>query len=146
MPDIASCLSLATIGSMKSMTTITILFGVLLNVVGLVGFFCTGAVHPKALIPCALGLLLIIIALIGRKPDQHMHAMHAAVLVGLIGFGATCKALFNLNLVMLGHAGTEEVAIISKSATAFLCGLFVLRCIQSFIDARKAKKQGTAAY
>ena len=127
------------------MTTITILFGSLLNLVGLVGFFYTGAAHPKALIPCALGLVLIILALMGRKPSQHMNAMHAAILVGLIGFGASLSALPKLQLVMLGHAGTQEAAIISKSATAFLCGLFVLRCIQSFIDARRAKKEGPSA-
>jgi hypothetical protein len=69
-----------------------------------------------------------------------MHAMHAAVLVGLLGFGATVNALPKLSLIMTGKVGIKGAAILSKSATAFLCGIFVLRCIQSFIEARRAKK------
>lgn len=145
MPAIDSIPPPATISPMKSMTIITISFGALLILVGLLGFFLTGAAHPTALIPCALGLLLIIAALIGRNPKLHMHAMHGAVLIGLLGFAATAKALIHLPLVMTGHAGTKEAVILSKSATAFLCGLFVLRCIQSFIDARTAKKENQKA-
>jgi hypothetical protein len=122
------------------MTTLTIIFGSLLNLVGLIGFLSTGATHPTALIPCALGLLLIIAALVGRNPSLHMHAMHAAVLVALIGLSATLSAFLQLPLILQKVAGEKTPAILSKSATALLCGLFILRSIQWFIQARQAKK------
>jgi hypothetical protein len=61
---------------MNSMSAISIIFGILLNVVGLVGFFGTGAAHPTSLSPCGLGLLLVICGLLARIEKIRMHVMH----------------------------------------------------------------------
>jgi hypothetical protein len=131
---------------MNSMTTISIFFGIMLNLVGLAGFLGTGSTHPTALIPCALGILLIVCGWISRNPKLHMHAMHAAVLVGTIGFAATISAFGSLKLVLSHGAGVKAPAYISKMTTALLCGLFVARCIQSFVEARLAKRAGNSGY
>ena len=128
------------------MPAITILFGVLLNVVGLIGFFATGAAHPTALIPCALGIVLLICGLLARNEKIRMHVMHVAVLIGLLGFGATVTSFAKFGSVVQNGSTNHGGAAIAKMATGFLCGLFVLRCIQSFIDARTAKKQGKTSY
>jgi len=128
------------------MIPITIVIGLLLNVVGLAGFFGTGAIHYTALIPCILGVLLILCGIIARNPKLHMHVMHVAVLIGLLGFGATVSAFAKLPNV-LKYAGAEnENAAIAKMATALLCGIFVILCIRSFVMARLLKKQGKAGY
>jgi fucose 4-O-acetylase-like acetyltransferase len=132
--------------NMSSMASITVFFGVLLNVVGLVGFFGTGAAHPTALIPCALGVLLIICGLLARIEKIRMHIMHVAVLIGLLGFGATVSSYGLLFAVLKQTAGDKTNSAIAKMATALLCGLFVARCIQSFVEARVLKKQGKKAY
>ncbi|MEI6416520.1 MAG: hypothetical protein WCO92_02235, partial [Verrucomicrobiota bacterium] len=74
------------------MSSLSIIFGLLLNIIGLVGFFGTGSTHYTALIPCALGLLLIISGLIARKENLRRHAMHVAVLVAFLGFLGTVSA------------------------------------------------------
>ena len=128
------------------MIPITIVIGLLLNIVGLVGFFGTGAIHYTALIPCILGLILILCGIIARTPKLHMHVMHVAVLVGILGFGATISAFAKLPSV-LKYAGAEnENASIAKMATAALCGIFVFLCVRSFVVARLLKKQGKKAY
>ena len=131
---------------MTSMSSISVVFGILLNVVGLVGFFGTGAAHPTALIPCGLGLLLIICGLLARIEKIRMHVMHVAVLVGLLGFGATVSSYGLLFAVLKQTAGDKTNSSIAKMATALLCALFVARCIQSFVEARMLKKQGKKGY
>ena len=103
------------------MSSISIIFGLLLNIVGLTGFFGTGATHPTALIPCVLGILLILCGIIARNQKLHMHAMHAAVLVGLIGFAATVSAYTKIPSLLHHTAGEKGNAYLAKMATALLC-------------------------
>ncbi len=42
------------------MAKLTIVFGVLLIAVGITGYVMTGSAHPTALIPCWIGLVLVI--------------------------------------------------------------------------------------
>lgn len=122
------------------MPILSILFGLLLNLVGLIGFYSTGATHYTALIPCALGLLLIICGVIAKKEHLRKHVMHVAVLVALIGFVMTVSAFGKLPLLLNHTAGGKEAAILSKIATASLCGVFFILCVRSFVRARLLKK------
>ncbi|MBM3857083.1 MAG: hypothetical protein FJ390_03875 [Verrucomicrobia bacterium] len=122
------------------MSTLSIIFGLLLNLVGLVGFFETGATHYTALIPCAFGLLLMLCGFIAKKESLRPHAMHVAVLVALIGFLGTVSALGKIPLLFSATADPKAAAIIAKSATALLCALFFVLCVRSFVKARLLKK------
>src|SRR3954463_16025752 len=63
------------------------MFGILLILLGVGGFVGTGSAHKTALIPAYFGLPIAICGLIAQaKPAARMHAMHVAVLVGLLGF------------------------------------------------------------
>jgi hypothetical protein len=128
------------------MIPFTIVIGILLNIVGLVGFFGTGAIHYTALIPCALGLLLILCGILARIPRLHMHAMHLAVLIALLGFGATVSSFSMLGILLQDSGAEKGHAAISKMSTALLCGIFVVFCIRSFVVARLARKAGKQGY
>ena len=121
------------------MPKISIVFGVLLLIVGLAGFLLTGSQHPTALIPAILGLLLSIAGGVAMIEGMKMHAMHAAVLVGLLGFLGTLDGYLGvIKLVTGGEA--RPATVLSKVITSILCGVFVFLCVQSFIAARKARK------
>lgn len=122
------------------MPTLSLIFGFLLNLVGLVGFFGTGATHYTALIPCGLGLLLMLSGLIAKKEALRPHAMHVAVLVALLGFVATVSALKNYPMLFDWAANPKAPAILAKIATALLCGIFFLLCVRSFVRARLMRK------
>ncbi len=115
-------------------------FGLLLNLVGLAGFFGTGATHYTALIPCALGLLLVISGLIAKKEALRQHAMHVAVLVALLGFVMTVTAFKELGFAIENITDPKAAAIMAKSVTALLCGAFFVLCVRSFVKARLLKK------
>ncbi len=122
------------------MSTLSIIFGILLNLVGLLGFFGTGATHYTALIPCGLGVLLILSGIIAKNEALRRHAMHVAVLVGLVGFAATAPALGKVSMLLDYATNPKAPAIAAKIATALLCGIFFILCVRSFVRARLIKK------
>ncbi|MBX9742455.1 MAG: hypothetical protein K2W99_02800 [Chthoniobacterales bacterium] len=122
------------------MPTLSIIFGLLLNAVGLIGFFATGATHYTALIPCGLGLLLILSGLIAKKETLRQHAMHLAVLVALGGFLATAPAFQKYSMMFDLATDPKAPAIMAKIATSLLCGIFFILCVRSFVRARLMRK------
>jgi preprotein translocase subunit Sss1 len=110
--------------------------GVLLILLGIIGYIF-GLMHdaasPTALIPTAFGLLLFILGAVAKKKENlRMHLMHAAVLIGLVGFAIPAwRVLSTLsNFIM-------STAIVSQLAMALICLVFVILCVKSFIDARR---------
>jgi hypothetical protein len=121
----------------------SIITGVLLIIIGAWGFFGTGMQHYTALIPAGVGAVLGLLGAVGRKETLRKHAMHAAAVVGLLGFlfgaGWFVARPFVTNKPLADAAG------MSTAAMAALCGGFVGLCVKSFIDARKRRKAGAEA-
>ena len=118
------------------MYKITILFGVLLVATGLAGYFGTGAEHKTALIPAIIGAILFVCGLMAANENRRMMAMHIAVLIGLIGAIGVIPSLIK--------EGQPAAALISKIVTLVLCVVFVVLCVRSFIQARKAREAAEA--
>ncbi|MEO8206795.1 MAG: hypothetical protein ABI615_11485 [Chthoniobacterales bacterium] len=115
----------------------SIFFGLLLIIIGAVGYLHSGMQHPTALIPAALGTIIFLCGvLVIFKEGLRKHVMHVAALFALIGFIATVSAFSQLSRA-LHHTAENSDAIFSKCSTAFLCLIFLILCIQSFIAARR---------
>jgi hypothetical protein len=129
------------------MAQISILFGVLLTVLGIVGFVVTDAKSYTALIPVIFGSILELLGvLVLLKPDWRKHLMHAAALVALIGLGGSTPGL--IGLIKWGINGAvpdRPAAAIAQSIMAGLMLIYLILCIRSFIAARKARQAGAAA-
>jgi hypothetical protein len=130
------------------MAKITLAFGSALIVLGILGFVLTGSQHYTALIPAAFGVLLELFGVMALNPKLRMHAMHGAVLVGLIGFAGTIGSVGTIAKIVSGAAITapegrtvESVrdAAIAKFIMAVLMAIYVVLCVRSFIAARKAR-------
>jgi uncharacterized membrane protein len=124
------------------MAKITVVFAVLLIILGLVSYFGTGSQHPTALIPTWFGVALGVFGLLAMSPEASRRKlfMHINVTIGLLGFiGAAWRALSSY-----GHARSEGIAPdhIALAAQATMAGLlliYVLMCVKSFIDARRER-------
>lgn len=127
------------------MGKITIVFGILLIALGIVGYVGTGSEHPTALIPAYFGAVLALLGAVAvAKPSLNMHVMHAAVLVGLLGFFGSISGVIAL-LKMLGGTQPERpAAVYAKSVMCGLMLVYIVMCVRSFIAARKARKAGSA--
>ncbi|MBV8203231.1 MAG: hypothetical protein JOZ15_21665, partial [Acidobacteria bacterium] len=75
------------------MAYVTIGFGLALSALGIAGYVASNGVSPTALIPLAFGLLLIVCGVLARREALLKHAMHAAAVLGLLGFLGTLRVL-----------------------------------------------------
>ncbi len=120
------------------MPSTAIVSGVLLILIGVIGFgfsVVDGTNAPTALIPAAFGLLLTILGFAAKaKENLRMHLMHAAVLIGLLGFAIPAwRLLRQLNDIKI------SLAVLSQAAMSVVCLAFVILCVKSFIDARRSR-------
>lgn len=118
------------------MPATTRLVGILLIVLGLVGYITTGRTSVTALIPAFFGVVFVLLALVARSEPARRHAMHAAVAVGLVGFLAT---LFRV-LPELGAGQLGRPAVLAQLIMTLLLAFYVGKGVKSFIDARRARR------
>ena len=125
------------------MAKVTIVFGILLVLLGLVGFYGTGGIHHTALIPTWFGLALGIGGFLAISPSETRRKifMHINVTVGLLGLiGAAASALH-----AYGHARSlgmdpDYKAIAAQITMAGLLLIYVNLCVRSFIQARSSRQ------
>jgi len=125
------------------MAKVTIVFGVLLIVLGLVGFFGTGSIHNTALIPTWFGLALVVGGFLSISPSETRRKVfaHINVTVGLLGFlGAAGSALHNYGHNRSLGLDPDYKAMASQLVMAALMLIYVNLCIQSFIKARRSRE------
>ncbi len=128
------------------MPIITIITGALLDIVGTTGWLATGRESPTALIPSVLGTLMIVCGVIAKvKPGARKHVMHAAAMIGLLGFLGTLKGLFQLPALISGAELARPAAVAAQSITSIICLVFLVLCVNSFIAARKSQAAAKTA-
>ncbi|MGH3356915.1 MAG: hypothetical protein ACRDOJ_13540, partial [Nocardioidaceae bacterium] len=118
------------------MLKLTHTIGGILAVLGVVAYVATGAVSITALIPTFVGVLLLVCAVVAGRPSRHRHAMHAALVVALLGAAGSL-----MNVVKLGDllAGTAErpAAVVESTIMFVLLVFFIVMGVRSFIAARR---------
>ncbi len=124
------------------MAKVTLIFAVLLIALGLGSYIGTGSQHLTALIPALVGLLLGIFGFLAMGPDAGRRKlfMHINVTIGLLGFLAAAGRA----ITSYGHARSEgiepdKIALGAQAAMAGLLLIYVLMCVRSFIEARRAR-------
>ena len=124
------------------MSKITMLFGALLCGVSLLAVLIAGKVGSVTIfIPMFVGLPLFILGLFSElKPTLRMHLMHAAVTLGLLGAVAALGRGIP-QLIKLARGGeVDPLPLASVWTMILLCSTYVVLCIQSFIQARRARE------
>lgn len=120
------------------MAPVTIVFGVLMILVGVVGYIATGRQSITALIPVIPGVIWLVLGAVARSPGARKHAMHAAAALSLVGFLAMVRAIVKLVQWQAGGAAPERpAAVVSQSVLGILFLVFLILCVRSFIVARR---------
>ena len=118
------------------MPATAIWFGRLLVLLGIIGYaygLYGGNASFTAFIPAAFGIVLMILGHLSvAKESLRKHLMHAAVVVAFLGFilpaGRLVSKLSDL---------TMSAAVVSQTAMAVVCLIFVILAVKSFADARR---------
>jgi hypothetical protein len=122
------------------MTQLTGAVGAALMVVGVAGYLLTDRASPTALIPAAIGVVLLLLATWGRRqPSAHKHAMHGALLVAILGLAGTARGLMQLPTLLGGGEVARPAAVYSQSITAVALLVLLVMGIRSFIAARRSR-------
>jgi len=125
------------------MARVTYVFGVLLVLVGLVGYFATGSAHPTALIPAWFGLALVIGGFLAISPSEGRRKlfMHINVTVGLVGLiGAVASALHGYEHARSLGMDPDYKAMTAQLTMAVLLLVYVNLCVRSFIQTRRSRQ------
>lgn len=117
-----------------------IILGVILALLGVVGYIMSGAASWTALIPSLFGVLFIGAGAMGRNEKLRKHAMHGAAALSLIGILGSFSGLMKLFTMIGGGEVERPAAVMAQSVMAVLCLFFLILSIRSFVDARKQRK------
>lgn len=123
------------------MAKIAIGIGFALILLGLYGYFGVPEIERSrtALIPTIAGALLAICGVLALDPTKRKQAMHAAAMIGVLGFLAPLGRLIPQTIKGTPPHG---LALFSQVTMSLLCLIFVILCVRSFISARKARQAG----
>jgi hypothetical protein len=117
------------------MTSTTRTFGIVLIALGVASYFLTGRTSMTALIPAIFGALFVILALVARSEAARKHAMHAAVMLALIGFLAAAARV--VPAILAGNLARP--AVLAQLAMSVLLAIYIALGVKSFKEARRAR-------
>jgi len=121
------------------MAKVTLVFAVLLIVLGLVGYLGTGSEHSTALIPTWVGLAMGVSGLLAMSPSERRRKlfMHINVTIGLVGFLGTFAEIIRS---CSSSKPLDFTAMIAKLALVWLLLIYDFICMRSFLVARQSGK------
>ncbi len=123
------------------MTQTTKILGIVLIVVGIVGYFASGMASYTALIPAIYGAVFFLLGKLGEAESRRMVTMHLAQLLALLAIVGTFTGILDLISLMGGNQEVNVMAAVVRSLMALLCIGYLGLGIKSFIDARRAPKE-----
>jgi uncharacterized membrane protein len=131
------------------MATPTLITGLLLIIVGLIGYLGAepnpqGKTSPTALIPAAFGIALVVLGLLAYSDKLRKHAMHLAALLGLLGVIGGFMPIFR-QLSNTGSFDPWKRSAIAGELMILICAVFVGLCIRSFVLARLSPRSADQA-
>lgn len=123
------------------MAKISIVFGIILIILGLVSYFGISSDSITALIPTFLGIPVSILGFVALNEKYLKHAMHVNAVLMLIGFGGTVSGFIKFFRMLGGQVFERPSAIIVQTIMTVLCLIFLILAIKSFIDSRRKRSE-----
>ena len=119
------------------MSQLSIVIGVLLVVLGVIGYVASDMVSVTALIPAFFGLALVLLGAWGRDAARRKTAMHIAMGIALLGLFGSARGLFQLPALFGGGDIARPAAVIAQAIMAVLLIVYLAMGIRSFANARR---------
>jgi hypothetical protein len=123
------------------MAKFSIIFGIILIILGLYSYFGISSESITALIPTFLGIPVLILGFLALNEKFLKHAMHGAAALMLLGFGGTVGGLIKFFKLLGGEVFERPSAITIQAIMAVICLIFLVFAIISFIDARRKRSE-----
>ncbi|QDV90796.1 hypothetical protein RAS2_18800 [Phycisphaerae bacterium RAS2] len=123
------------------MQRLTVLVGIILVAIGAAGYFGAVPARGNPLAIAGIGSVLIVCGWAAANERARMHAMHGAVLAGLIGMIVGMAGVLQSDPAVESATGAAAPSANRwpASVTALVCGVYVVLCVRSFVMARRAR-------
>ncbi|MFO7779392.1 MAG: hypothetical protein R6V28_13675 [Nitriliruptoraceae bacterium] len=122
---------------MNDMVLQTRLTGAVLIVIGVVGYAVTGGASLTALLPTVLGIPILGLGMWAGDQARRRTAIHAALVLALLGFLGTLMNVAQLPAVLSGGEVARPTAVVVSSITAVVCAIYLAVGVRSFLSARR---------
>lgn len=122
---------------MFDMVTMTRVAGAVLLVVGIIGYVATGGASLTALLPSVLGLPILGLGVRAGEEARRRTAIHAALVVALLGFLGTIMNVAELPALLTGGEVARPSAVVVSSLTSLVCAIYLGLGVRSFVAARR---------
>ncbi len=123
---------------MNDMVLVTRVTGAVLVLIGVVGYAVTAGASLTALLPTVLGLPVLGLGLWAGNQDRRRTAIHAALVLALLGFLGTLMNVIQLPALLTGGEVARPTAVVVSSITSLVCLIYVVLGVRSFAAARRS--------
>jgi hypothetical protein len=124
------------------MAKLSITYGVIFILMGLISYFGISSESITALIPAFFGIPMLILGWLGLSEKYLKHIMHGAAGLMLFGFFGTIGGLIKFFKMLGGVQPERPAAVTVQAIMALMCLVFLILAVKSFLDVRKNKSIG----
>ncbi len=118
---------------------LTIVYGLVLVAIGLVGYRASGGVSVTALIPTYFGVTCVLLGWFAHREPLRKPMMHLVAFVTLLAVVGSARGIPGL-IAWLGGGDVERpAAAIAQSAMALVSLVFFSILFRSFLSARRSR-------
>lgn len=121
------------------MAKLSITYGVIFILMGLISYFGISNESVTALIPAFFGIPMLILGWLALNEKYRKHTMHGAAVLMLLGFFGTVGGLIKFFKMIGGEQMERPAAVTVQAIMAVMCLVFLVFAVKSFIDARRNK-------
>lgn len=123
------------------MAKLSITYGVIFILIGLISYFGISSESITALIPAFFGIPMLVLGWLGLNENYLKHSMHGAAVLMLLGFFGTVGGLIKFFKMLGGVQPERPAAITVQAIMAVMCLVFLIFAVKSFIDVRRNKQE-----
>jgi hypothetical protein len=123
------------------MAKLSITYGAIFILMGLISYFGISSESITALIPAFFGIPMLILGWLGLNEKYLKHTMHVAAVLMLLGFFGTIGGLIKFFKMLGGVQPERPAAVTVQAIMAVMCLVFLILAIKSFVDARRNKQE-----
>ena len=107
---------------------ITLIYGLFLTGLGIIGYFGTGQASKTALIPCVFGLPIIALAIVNRLKSGIVRQTNiAAMVVALLAFAGTVRGLIGMISLLTGGEVARPSAVVIQGIMAIASLVYLVQ-------------------
>lgn len=120
----------------KLASTLGIVLGLALGVLGVGAYVLSDFASITALIPTVFGVLIALLGVVGRQPDRQRLAVYGIGLLALLGVLGAARGIPGVIALLTGESVESAIAAVSQGAMILISLVLLAAVIKYVLDTR----------